>query len=372
MAAGRMSRLIHVHSSANDASSPELPSEQKVNWVILLIFIVLGLVALFGGWLVAYEVTPLRNEHAAYWSGLLANVGTTLLLAAALVWFERVLLRRVRTENVRAVKEAADQAADAAAERIAPRIEELERAVQADTSARASERTRSAELVATTPDFESIEGALGQAAAINAVRGRTFSSSSETLASIVVPGGGTPESPRITVVRVPRAESRPARLVLMHSGDDVVWDEEAGAREVFAALKDAMIAAGHGAEAGELSATSFFANCSSLLRDAIAARQHDQDAWLSGSPAVELINTDWVVTEAGIEVRGHGIVAERELFGHYAMGTNRRVGDKVPSDPPHGLERSLWEVACRRASASLLGLPFPSLYAQQPPPRWLA
>lgn len=366
-----MSRLGHVHSSANDASNPESPSEQKVNWGILLIFTVLGLVALFGGWLVAYEVTALRDEHAAYWSGLLVNVGTTLLLTAALVWFERVVLRRVRTENVRAVKEAADQAADAAAERIVPRVEELERSIEASASALKSNRAESAEQVASQPTFESVETALERAAEINAVRMRTFPGSSERIASIIVPAGAAPEAPRLGVMRVPRMGPRPARIILTFDGSEVVWQEGMATRDAFVDLHEKMTAAGHGVAAGNVSVTSFFENCSLLLRLAIAARQNDAGRWLSGSPAIELIAADWVVTEAGIEVKGSGVVAAKDAFGRYLGGSNRVTGYVVPPSPPGGLDEDLWTLARTRASALLRGSPFPHLSYQQPPPFWM-
>ncbi|WP_153008946.1 hypothetical protein [Microbacterium testaceum] len=350
---------------------PKQPGEGRINWIVLLSFVAAGLIALIGGWLVAYDATPFREEHAAYWSGLLVNVGTTLLLAAALVWFERVLVRRVRTQNDRAIVKAADQAAEATANLIGPRIDELENSIRADAAARASGRTESAERVATLPTFEAIETALGRAAEINAVRMRAFPGSDEKFASIVVPGGAVPSSPRLGIVRVPRSASRPARIVLTHGGDEIVWEEGMEARDAFGELNDKMTVAGYAEQAGSLSAGSFFANCSLLLRDAIAARQNDEGRWLSGSPAIELIATDWVITQAGIEVRGRGIVAAKEDFGTYSRGSSRRIGVAVPHEPPHDLDADLWALARERALAALVGSPFPHLESQQPPPWWV-
>lgn len=366
-----MSRLGHVDSSANDDSSPEPVSKEKVNWGILLVFVLSGLAALFVGWLVAYEVTPLRDEHAAYWSGLLVNVGTTLLLAAALVYFERVVLRRVQTQNARAVKEAADQAADAATERIVPRVEELERSIQAGASALKSKRTESAERVARQPTFDSIETALERAAEINAVRLRTFQGSSERIASIIVPAGAAPGAPRLGVMRVPRMGFRPARIILTFERSEVVWQEGTETRDAFVELHEKMTAAGHGAAAGQVSVTSFFENCSLLLQVAIAARQNDSDKWLSGSPAIELIAADWVVTEAGLEIKGSGVVAAKDDFGRYLGGSSTVTGDQVPLSPPGGLDEDLWTLARGRASALLLGAPFPQLLPQQTLPFWM-
>ena len=77
-----------------------------------MVFTCAGLAALLWAWAIAYELTQLRSEQASYWSGLLVNVGTTLLLATVLVRFERVLVRRVRVENGEAIVQAADAAAE--------------------------------------------------------------------------------------------------------------------------------------------------------------------------------------------------------------------------------------------------------------------
>lgn len=151
-----------------------------------------------------------------------------------------------------------------------------------------------------------------------------------------------------------------------------MWQEGTETRDAFVELYEKMTAAGHGAAAGQVSVTSFFENCSLLLQVAIAARQNDSDKWLSGSPAIELIAADWVVTEAGVEVNGSGIVAAKADFGHYLPGFRTIAGDKVPLSPPEGLDENLWTVARTRASAVLLGPSFPHLSSQQPPPFWLA
>jgi hypothetical protein len=358
-----------------------LPGREKINWGVVVSFLLAGVGSLAIGFEISYGWTVFRNEHAAYWSGLCVNVGTTLILAAVLVWFEKVLLKKVRDENGAAVAQAAQAAATNAAEvtleRLAPRLDEIEDELRLRAASRAAERVASAKEVAETPTFDGVEDAFLDAASINAIHRRAYPGTDDEVRSIVVPAGDALSSPRIQVEFAPATSVRSARLVLTHLPSSlrepttVVWLPDNDILEALATLKDGMVANGERDAAASFSATMLFTNISSLLGDAVAARQGDGAAWLSGRPVIEMVRDGWIATEGGIEVRGHGTVAHRKMFGSYALGSNRIVNQRVSREPPDGLHAETWRVSVERAGRYYRGVAFPHLLERQPPPSWL-
>ncbi len=103
---------------------------------------------------------------------------------------------------------------------------------------------------------------------------------------------------------------------------------------------------------------ALFRNIRSFLEAATAGRNAEVDAWLSTSPAHELIGGGWIITERGIEVRGRGVLVPRQYLGHYVRGTNRVQGERVSLTAPEGVE-AVYSGALVRAKAYMLGNPFP-------------
>ncbi len=129
-----------------------------------------------------------------------------------------------------------------------------------------------------------------------------------------------------------------------------MWDIDMDAVSLFLELRRKMVQAGRGELASRLSVKSFFENLRSGLDDAILGREHADGAWLSGEPVYEVISDGWVITDSGLEVRGYGVVIERDAFGGFDRTTKR---EDAAGEAPEGLDSELWEVA-KEAGASHL------------------
>ncbi|CAH0281575.1 hypothetical protein SRABI128_03662 [Microbacterium sp. Bi128] len=344
----------------------------RVRWWLVVLFVALGVSALlFGGW-VAYGGSPWREEQAAFWSGLFVNVGTTLLLAAVLVWFERILLRQVRSENETAIstaatsaaQQAAETAAEATAARLVPRLNQMDEEIRTRSSARAASRTRSAVRLAELPTYEAVDAAFNAATSINAIRSRAGSTGGEGSGEVVVPAGVMLSAPRVRVLYLAKNSNFPARIVFEHTSYEAqaVWTEDKDAADVLDELSEALVRVGGAEVSRSLSAQGLLENLSALLADAVAGRQAEQGAWVSTGPVFEMICKDWYLTDKGLEIRGRGVAIPRSAFGKWIRGTDRRTQQQLPPGPPQGLSEDAWSLAVARGDAYYPGPPFEGFF----------
>lgn len=310
-----------------------------------------------------------RDDPDAYWASAIVNLGTTMLLAAGLVWVERALVRSVQVTTRQAATSAADEAATRAAqaateqtvEALIPRLDELDRRLRDRQNNVADEMAARAAEIGESGSFDHLHSALSDADSLGALARprQAEDASSSRGVEVIVPAGVALSSPRIVTTLVPDAPGRTRTLTLSyetggrrHGRAMATWVEGKLPEDVFVLLQEAMIAEGLGAEARALSAEVFFANLADIVRDAILARRAADGAWLSGSPVIELVANGLAITIDGVDARGHpGHVAARGDFGRYDTRViSKIVGYSVPPDPPEGITKAAWDSAVGRAT----------------------
>ncbi|MGC5222557.1 hypothetical protein ACPW96_08155 [Micromonospora sp. DT81.3] len=350
----------------------------EVRLIPILLFVALGGLCIFIGGSIAYQGTALRGDHASFWSGLLVNVGTSLLLAAALVWFERVVINEVQKSNQAAVDSAATSAARAVEDRVGgrlnERLDELDRRLEAATTDAANARMRAASDVGDLT-FESMKRALSQARAINAIASRPGYASD--VATIIVPAGDHRDAPQVQVIYYPPSNEYGEVIDFdVHTASGSArgtWTADRPVADAFAELSQELVTIGERSAAHALSAEAVFRNVGSVLFDAVAGRQGDDSSWTQGEPVFEMVAEGWIVSTAGIEVRDHGVVLEASQFGSYGRPgygsqSNRVHGENIPTAPPSGLDVGIWERAIKQARPHILGVPLGFPVPEMPPP----
>jgi hypothetical protein len=97
------------------------PARPRIRWAWIAGCVVLGLAAIAAGWAIVLDA-----NRTGYVAGVLANVGTTLLLVGIVVLLER----RIVDTAVRAVRNASDEARRAARDDLDAQIRDLEERIR--------------------------------------------------------------------------------------------------------------------------------------------------------------------------------------------------------------------------------------------------
>jgi hypothetical protein len=329
-----------------------------VRWWLVIIFLLFGLVGIgLGSW-IADERTWWIAEQAAYWSGVAVNVGSSLLLAAVLVWFERALLVRVEKQNAKVVENAtaaattaAEHAVSRATDELIPRLEEIDSRLRAQQSKTRSDQDRVVKTLGLEATRDAVLNAMSAASRINALRQASFIGSGV----VVVPCGRDLNSPRVAARYRPANEHpdfiHPAALTLIYvegsNGAEVEWDETSDdAAQALALLQREMVANGSGTASTRISAHAFFENLRNVLEDAIKAREGDTSAWLSGGRVFELVSDGCVITEKGVEFRDVGIPIQPRNFSLFGTAS---AGDARNIERPVSISEEVWDHAITRA-----------------------
>lgn len=314
--------------------------------------------------------------NAQFWSGLLVNVGTTVLLAFLLIVFERAIVTTVRKENAVVVEKAEARAGAKAAAvvdekttTITNRLDALQAEIQKHAADSSRARRTASSKIVEDPTFEAIGTAIVEAHKIGALISKGSSRYGENGTEFVVAAGDGLDAPRVRVDYGEGPERRQPTIVLTPlvggNAEHFEWKMSAPVAGVLKALHDSLIAQGAAAGAKLYDAKVLLENISAFLDAATAGRQDDPDAWVSKGPSYELIAPGWMVTDRGIEVRGHGLLVPRKAFGTYARGyssqSNRVTGADIPAAPPGDLDQDTYKFAIQRASRFLLGDPFPNM-----------
>lgn len=357
------------HSMANVTVS-DLPSSverPRVRWWLAGLLTVGGLIIIALGYLLSIGL-PFPDEVAAnYWSSVAINIGTTLLLAAALVLLERELVVTARREVQRATAPIRAEAAAARAESesvraqnaqlgertalLESRLIELDAQLRARADAVATEQARAFTILGEVVDRDTVIQIMEAAARINALGQHSRTGHS---GSVTVPAGTGLEAPRITLEYALIDEedwsmSDVPSLALWVVGiedEPTIWTEGESAVEVFSAIRELMIRRGEARRTGPLSAEAFFRNLSASVEQATLSRSGHANGWLQNTPLLEMVTDGWMITNGGVEVEGHGLVIPRDLYPHDVPGAQRtsyRVGAA-----PSGLDGPTWDFAAER------------------------
>jgi hypothetical protein len=301
------------------------------------------------------------EDPAAFWSGVLVNVGTTILLAGFIFALERSFVRTTRT----AVREAATEAATIAATEVERKTVDL--TARLDSIQDQIDRRRAEHAQQEDEVLANLEGSTSWRAMWDAMEAATNTGSIE--ASVTVLGGLTPSSPLVEIA-LRRAwegwgaeDGVPDALVLslqppptpegnVDVGGDInsVWTEEMAPADAFIALEEEMVRRRYGDLSRALDAAAFVNNLRVGLADAMDGRRGLDGAWRSTGDLWQILGPDWCVTDLGIEEREHGVVLPKEAFPAFKDDWDPGVEFKPPC--PGWVDPAWWDFVVLRAQAN--------------------
>lgn len=343
--------------------SSEDEGQPKARWGLVAVVTLLGATVVALPFYLTEQVDPGFGTPQSLTSTALINVGTTLLLAALLVWLGRRFVTRAEGAARRAVEEKTEEFRHETAE-IRQQLEALQD--------RVAERTASAEAagaaivddIASDVSFETITKALELANDIDAL----------WHSAITVPTSDSVDAPAVRLSwtatqhggRFDDMDNLLATLDVgyeHHPGSskrrfDLEWLPGVPADEIVHELKELMVRADYGEAARMLDAKYMFECLGRGVADAIAGKRGLPDAWLKGCGALdELVGPDLAITSRGVAARGHGLAFKAGDFPQRpppAMSAEQRASRepyKLPTPPaPAGIDPAHWGVAIARAA----------------------
>lgn len=278
--------------------------------------------------------------------GVLINIGTTLALAALLIWFEKKLEQSQNRSVAAAATEAATQAAEQVAEQFGTRVRDLDTEVDAVVSHEDAQMLESIASLGDTVSYEGLCDALRAAVELGAIdAGR----------GIIVPAGATLQSPRVQFKLVEEGRTDEnywgEEISVSFVSTDgkrahVSWAADSGAtiKDIFRKLVQVMRREGFGPESGKLSASSALKILSKGLREAMAARMGTSDAAYDAITLYEILQDGWLLTSEGIYVRGAGVILDPgDFYDPY------EPFDPIPKKPAIVVDGA-WPIISARAS----------------------
>jgi hypothetical protein len=300
--------------------------------VFLVSSLVLGVLVIIAG-NVFTLVSLVQASGAAplwtYWAGVAANLGTTVFLAAVLVWFERQLTTRVdrverQTTAIRSENAELRAETERLAQTIDTRLTELDEQAARRSAAILERQAEAVDALGEDGSRHAVLNAMRVAQGLGAIRGL---GNPPTTYELAVPGGQLPQAPPIRIgYRVARDtdfESTPESLYLRYGDGDlgttvVDWSSDATIIDVLEELRQSMI---RDHDAGRLAATlrpeAIVQNLHETLALAVRRRQGGT-TWITGSPVFELVAPGWVITQAGVESEEHRrVVIEASAYEHF-------------------------------------------------------
>lgn len=313
---------------------PEKQEKVRVGQILIWTFVGLGVIVgatiLADGW---------SDEN--YWSSVLINLGTTVLLAGFLVWLERNMVRQATVVATKAASEAATKTATIAAEQVAN-----------DAAANAT-KVFSAQIDALRDELHTArrEASSAQDAAIGAM-GSVISrqglldalSAAHHIgaigSSIFVTGGPAIGDPVLRISLPEEAtrddDGRDLEIAVQADGGywaSVEWIDGDAPIDVFAELQTKMIKVGLGSRARAFDPEVFLETLRRALQEGTEGRRGDDGAWRTSGTLRDVIDSDWVISDRGVEHRDHGVVIPASHFQRAVAGPvhTRRVTPAKPA-----------------------------------------
>ncbi|MEU4360350.1 hypothetical protein [Promicromonospora sp. NPDC023987] len=332
--------------------STDESEKQRLRWGWIALAALVGGAAIGWGWWLS-----VRGGQPEYWPGVLANLGTSVLLAGFLFLLER----RFVSETGKVVQEAtsaavANAARDAAAQTqaatasLVERLSELEHQLDVHRSQAAADQDERLS-IGDEVSYEKVFEAITVAEEMGAIIAR----------GVVVPASGSLDGPRLSFSRQRTPVSNDSRdlidgqgserysiLLGLETGDvwnspAANWSPEDSPSEAFVRLDKEMIRQGFGPDAKVLEPAVALRNLSYALKSAVAARRSEDGAWLSGASLLEVLADGWALTERGLEVKGHGVVVDHRRWPPATGGFWNPDG--VPPTRPSEFDPATWDVA---------------------------
>lgn len=342
-------------------ASDEAVTKERPRWGLIVTLVVAGLALLVLGWFWAE-----RDFPRSYLSGVAVNVGTALLLASLLVWFERNFMKRVQNSQAATVQEVAKQAAENAVAQFDSTFAELNERVNALAEGRAAETAATIDAITSDLTYEAVREALHAAAEIKAIRTLV-----DDEGVIIVPAGTSADSPLVRVQWHHEREPHGGHA-LYHQSDDspeafelgyvaldstiasswIEWISGTDLVEAIDALKQQMVRDGLAVESRQLDAQALVTNLQTALHTALAARRAEPDSHFDTNTIYEWLWNGWLITERGLEAPD---TAEPLIDGtiYPARTTTAQYKQEVVKLPPkpERIEQTDWDAGERRVRA---------------------
>ncbi|WP_328613253.1 hypothetical protein OHS18_30885 [Amycolatopsis sp. NBC_00355] len=335
--------------------SDEGQERQRIGLVWMVFCTLLGLSVLY---------VAVKGQEWWQWQGIwpsiLTNAGTALLLAALLFILERRFTGRVIRANRRAVREAAAEVEENLqhrTEELAARIDELQ--TQVDQRMRAQAESQDAVVAdLDAPSYKSVAAALVEANKLEAI-----SNGHVTVQATSDPEGigftfkfgtypdvganGFRPGLRLEITAVLRHD------VLKRGIGVPIIEEEWRPEDQFADVASRMNAqlqrAGYWTGPDTVDWSMVMRNLQRSLELSIASRRGDTLPWRLHGPLIQLIGSDWAITEAGIEARHNSsVIVDEAEFPEKPFGV-RRDPDAAKWNPdyPDGPAPPEWPTLVR-------------------------
>jgi hypothetical protein len=328
-----------------------------VRWELVAGFVAVGTGTLVLGGFFAYGRFGLAADLSAFWSGFCVNVGTSLVLAAALIWFERVIIRRVRKEAREVADAAATRAADLASGRIQEAIDKLDAEWRKRIVEQESDVGVGAQRVA-TGDFEGVRKELVTAGAISAIArvdhwtqssSQSYVHSASGGGRISVRAGESADSPLFSFRYDPNSRVSPDAIVVRFVGEagrsptycETEWRPGEPFVDAAFRLRDEMVEAGYAEDASRLEPRPLLDRLGRVLSEAQRSRRNS-----AGNVVYEAVTPDCLITDKGIEVAGFGIALERPW-----VSPSEAARFSISGPHPPKMDPATWNVALERAGA---------------------
>ncbi|WP_406636930.1 hypothetical protein [Pseudarthrobacter quantipunctorum] len=327
---------------------------KRLNWLWIGLCVLVGLAAVIFAWRLIVP-NPDVNALPAFWSGVLVNVGTSVLLAGILFVLERRFVRETRQVAAAAATQAVERAANAN-QQLSSRVSELEERLKGQLAEQQKNHDEALNSLTADASYESVLKNLKTAYEFGAISRR----------GLTVPAGPEVDSPRVTFIYQPafynedgdgHDEQLTVRYVAERNSHEIgtplisaLWHPGEDPVEVFRGLMDDMVRSGRGSEKNRLKIRNAFTNLASTLKEAVSSRRGDE-SWQSGGSVGELISDGWILTENGVEARGHGIVATPAELSPPSSVTERQAW-KLP-DKPEWADSDVWKTAMQRGQQEL-------------------
>lgn len=309
------------------------------------------------------------------WQILLAtvviNVGTTLMLAAALVVIERLLVTRVQDVATRSASAIVDERArefTATTDRLISQVNAIQKALDDRAAEKESARAVALRQLAEEPTFDTVADALEAANDVGAL----------AIGSLAVPAAeDIVDAPRITVRwgpvhlasnggwNEPNPEQPQLSVAVNYQGPDqreqrfsheVEWRPDMSALDVLAKLSDALEEQRLTFVSRMISTNVLFRNLSLGLKEATeVSTSMPDDAWFSGQ-VFEWLSSGWVITEQGLFSKEHGILYRAGQVKFQIGRSNRN--DALPEDDysaPEGVDQAFLKRAVNITRLHILG-----------------
>jgi hypothetical protein len=286
-----------------------------------------------------------------YWAGVLANTGSAVILASAIVLIEKHFFRQVAASQSQASEETSSKLVGQAEKRLEARLATIDDRLNKYIEKTDLHADKILDKVLEEQSFESIRDALQTASDLNAIGSIGINASTQ----LIVPAGNQSNSPRIGFSYTPAGQhdwepwSETIYLAFLpeyttDSGLQIQWAPDETFETALGNLLHEMRRNNEGPAAHRLTEPSILiTNLHTALRLAVASRRGEPQNQLHGNALAELLWNEDTVTEIGLQSKDAGNLL---IDGHkYPARTDAVPSFTSPWQPTRPKETALedWE-----------------------------